>query len=100
MILSKQLKEKIQPGEFYRKELGITARYSSNGWIDGGLCVFHEDRHKGNFKININTGAFKCFACSAKGGDVIAFTQLCHNLTFKEALKHLINEWSLKNELS
>ncbi|NOV28588.1 hypothetical protein DDY07_02305 [Methylomonas sp. ZR1] len=46
-------------------------------------------------KLNTQTGGFKCFSCGAAGGDVIAFEQKRHGLTFPEALEKLAREWWL-----
>lgn len=75
------------PLAFYRSELCIPA-FRKGGWIDAGLCPFHHDKHSGNFRINTDTGAFKCFSCEAKG-DMIKFVQLKYGLNFKEALEKL-----------
>lgn len=80
----------VDPVEFFRYELGSTMPPPKRrGWVDGGLCPFHQDRHAGSFKVNVDTGAFICFACGVKGHDIVAFTQRRHGLTFKEALAYL-----------
>lgn len=48
-------------------------------------CCFHEDNSP-SLRINLISGAFRCFACGTKGGDVLAFHQQRHNLTFKQAV--------------
>ena len=52
-----------------------------------GLCPFHDDRTP-SFTVDPEKQRFKCFGCGA-GGDVIDFTIKRHNLSFKDALKHL-----------
>lgn len=32
------------------------------------LCPFHEDQRLGNFRVNMKTGFFMCWACGAAGG--------------------------------
>lgn len=86
------LKQAICPQEFYERELGtsIRARWGKK-WCLAGLCPFHADRFAGSFYVNIESGAYKCHACGAVGGDVIAFIQKKHGYSFVEAIK-LLNE--------
>jgi DNA primase len=39
--------------------------------------------------VHIDSGAFKCFACGAKGGDVLAFHRLLNGSSFVEAVTDL-----------
>lgn len=32
-----------------------------------GLCPFHNDRRKGNFKVRFDTNMYECFACGERG---------------------------------
>ena len=88
------IKYHVSPTEFYSHELP-SVQFKRHGWNDGGLCPFHDDNHKGSFRVDLETGAFKCFACGASGSDVIAFTMALHGLQFIEALAHLVDEWRL-----
>lgn len=54
------IRASINPIEFYRHELP-TAIFKKFGWNCGGLCPFHSDNKTGNFRVNIATGAFKCY---------------------------------------
>jgi DNA primase len=91
------VKASVAPREFYRVELpGMPAPKRDHGWTDAGLCVFHPDMHKGNFRINLDSGAFCCFACGVKGADVIAFTQTRHGLSFPDALKAIADAWEIR----
>lgn len=93
---AKRIKECVSPQEFYREQLPcLPPPKRDAGWVSGGLCPFHDDRRTGNFRVNLNTGAFKCFACGARGGDVIDFLQRRDKLTFCEALKALKNMWGV-----
>jgi DNA primase len=65
------------------------------GWVDGGLCPFHADEHRGNFRVNIDTGAFRCFSCGVGGGDIIAFLMKRDGLSFPEALRKLADDWGV-----
>lgn len=70
-----QVRENIDPGAYFSDRLNIALKPQRDGWACGGLCPFHQDRHRGSFRINTQTGAYKCFACGAAGGDVVAFEQ-------------------------
>lgn len=48
------------------------------------ICPFHDD-HEPSLSINTVFGGFRCWACGAKGGDVLAFQMQKYNQTFKEA---------------
>lgn len=90
------VKAAVRPAEFYRMELPtMPPPKRVDGWVDGGLCPFHEDRHRGNFRVNLTTGAFTCFACGAKGRDVLAFVQLRDALTFPESVRAVAEAWGV-----
>jgi len=100
-ILSKRLdadtvKNAILPAEFYQSELAKMKPPRRFGWNDAGLCPFHSDKHAGSFRIHTDTGAFRCFACDAKGGNVIDFIMQRDGLSFREALSKLAQEWGLR----
>lgn len=86
------LKNSIPIPYFYRQELP-EAKFKTTAWNDGGLCPFHGDNNTGSFRVNLATGAFTCFACGTKGGDIIAFTQARYGLSFPDALAKINNEW-------
>lgn len=88
------IKNSLSPRDFYRHELP-NAPLKKQGWNDGGLCPFHSDNKTGSFRVNLITGAFKCFACGVVGGDVIAFTMALHRLKFADALAQLASDWGL-----
>lgn len=92
-----RVKAAVAPVDFYRAELpGMPAPKRETGWVSGGLCPFHHDAHQGNFRLNLDTGAFTCFACGCKGQDVIAFTQARHSMTFIDALAAIAEAWGLR----
>jgi len=88
------IKDRLWPLDFYSHELP-DAKLKHGVWVDGGLCQFHNDRKPGSFKINLITGAYKCFSCGASGGDIIDFVRALHGLSFVEALKKLSEEWGV-----
>lgn len=88
----KAIKAQINPVDFYRHELpGVALKRVE--WNDGGLCPFHQDNTPGSFRINLTTGAYKCFACGAVGGDILAFVMALYGLSFASALQKLADEW-------
>ncbi|MCH4248862.1 CHC2 zinc finger domain-containing protein [Acinetobacter populi] len=52
------------------------------------VCPFHDDKAP-SLSINTQKGCFKCFACEAKGGDIIAFHMQLKGIGFVEACKQL-----------
>ena len=91
------IKAAVSPAGFYRAELPkMPAPHREHGWVDGGLCPFHPDKHARNFRVNLDSGGFTCFACGAKGGDIVTFTQLRHGLSFPDALKAIASAWGVR----
>jgi len=88
------IKHSLKPLDFYRDELP-NATLKKYGWNDGGLCPFHADNRIGSFRVNIKTGAYKCFSCGAAGSDVIAFTMNLKGIGFIESLALLTRDWGL-----
>lgn len=89
------VKAYISPADFYRTELPEMPYPRGGGWRNGGLCPFHADKHAGSFRVNLETGAFVCFSCGTKGGDIIAFIQQRDGLSFPEAVQKLSEEWGV-----
>ena len=52
-------------------------------WRDA-ICPFHSDT-KPSLRIRIETGAFCCMSCGARGGDVLAFHMQRYGMGFKAA---------------
>lgn len=90
------LKRVIQPYDFYLREQELH-RFGnrSRQWVLAGLCPFHEDHSAGSFKVNLDSGAFICFSCGAKGGDIIAYMIRKYDLSFLDVLKTLSTEWGV-----
>ena len=87
------VKGRINPIDFYVHEGQEVAAHGRSSWKSAGICPFHADRKKGSFYVNHESGAFRCFSCDARGGDIIAFVQKKYELAFKEALEKLTSEW-------
>ena len=51
-------------------------------------CCFHVDSNP-SLSINLISGGFHCFACGAKGGDIISFIMKRYHMTFKETCRYL-----------
>ena len=59
------------------------------GKVLRGKCPIHNDLNNPNFTVYPETNSFYCFRCG-KGGDVITFYMLLHNIDFKTTIKELI----------
>lgn len=88
-----QIKERIDATDFYTYEGQEFALGGRNHWKQAGLCPFHDDRQAGSFYIHDEQGAFKCFSCEAKGGDIIAFIQMKYQMSFLDAINKLKSDW-------
>lgn len=70
----------------YFKAQGIKLK-GSGAWRDA-ICPFHADTNP-SLRINIERGAYRCMACGARGGDVLAFHMHLHSMPFIAACKAL-----------
>jgi len=55
------------------------------------LCPFHEDSRP-SLRVNVESGAFRCMACGAAGGDVVDFVRKYRGLSFVETVQ-LLGAW-------
>ena len=94
-INASQVKERINPVDFYSHEGQEVAIRGKDSWKLAGLCPFHLDQHAGSFYIHGDQGAFRCFSCDAKGGDIISFIRKKYEMSFKEAIEKLKADWRL-----
>lgn len=83
-------------GRFSRRALPDTQTYyqsqniqlkGTGQWRDA-ICPFHVDS-KPSLRINIERGAYRCMACGAHGGDVLAFHMHLYSMPFVAACKAL-----------
>jgi hypothetical protein len=44
-------------------------------------------------RLNLDSGAFCCFSCGAKGGDILAFHRLRSGLDFREVIRDLAEQF-------
>ncbi len=65
-----------------------TGRLSRGRWM--GLCPLHQD-HKPSFVVDTSKNLFYCYGCG-RGGDVIRFAELYHQVRFPQALG-LLCQW-------
>jgi DNA primase len=61
---------------------------SRGRWM--GLCPMHRDHHP-SFVVDPSKGLFYCYGCG-RGGDVIRFAEIYHEVRFPEALS-LLRQW-------
>lgn len=73
------------PSDYYPNHL---ERFKRNSKQAIALCPFHSDTNP-SFTVNLKTGAFICFACGARGGDVLSFHMKYYSLCFMDACKAL-----------
>jgi hypothetical protein len=71
---------------YYQRIFG-GLRFNASGWAQV-RCIFHRDGHA-SLSIHRECGAFQCFACGARGGDLLAFEMLRSGMDFKSAARAL-----------
>ena len=84
-----QLKQQIPLLEYLQANDWQPARQISRGRVMG-LCPLHAD-HKPSFLVDCHRSLFYCYGCG-RGGDVIRFAELYHELRFPQALA-LLHQW-------
>ena len=70
----------------YYAEQGLQLR--GNGEWRSAFCPFHGDTRP-SLRVRLESGGFRCMACGARGGDVLAFHMQRYGLSFKEAARAL-----------
>ena len=84
-----ELKQQIPlMGYLQAHDWSPTRPLSGGRWM--GLCPLHED-HKPSFLVDTNKDLFYCYGCG-RGGDVIRFAQLYHQVEFSQAIV-LLCQW-------
>ena len=84
-----ELKKRISLLDYLQAHDWRPARQLSRGRIIG-LCPLHED-HKPSFLVDPLKNLFYCYGCD-RGGDVIRFAELYHQVRFPQALV-LLRRW-------
>jgi hypothetical protein len=75
----------LAPG-FWEDQFG-QLRWNRKGWA-ATRCPFHQSQSGKSFSVHID-GAFFCFGCGVKGGDIVAFVRLRDRCDFPSACKSL-----------
>jgi DNA primase len=84
-----ELKQQIPLLDYLQAQDWQPARQLSRGrWM--GLCPLHPD-HKPSFLVDPGKSLFYCYGCG-RGGDVIRFAELYHQVKFPQALA-LLQQW-------
>jgi DNA primase len=84
-----QLKQQIPLLDYLQTQDWQPARRLSRGrWM--GLCPLHSDQ-KPSFLVDPGKSLFYCYGCG-RGGDVIRFVELYHQVKFPQALA-LLQQW-------
>jgi hypothetical protein len=73
------------PGQYYRDQ-GLKIKGGAE-W-KSSICPFHSDKNP-SLRLRIDSGCFRCMACGAKGGDILAFHMKRYGLNFVQAVKDL-----------
>jgi DNA primase len=84
-----ELKQHIPLLEYLQAHDWQPAR-ALNGGRCMGLCPLHAD-HRPSFLVDPDKGLFYCYGCG-RGGDVIRFAELYHQVKFAEAVM-LLRQW-------
>lgn len=79
------------PSEYYK---GQGLRLTGGGDWKNSLCLFHDDTRP-SLRVRLDSGAFRCMACGAHGGDVLDFHRLRYGLPFQAAAKQL-GAWEME----
>jgi len=84
-----ELKRQIPLLDYLQSQDWQATRQLSRGrWM--GLCPLHADR-KPSFLVDPSKGLFYCYGCG-RGGDVIRFAELYHQVKFPQAVA-LLHQW-------
>jgi transcriptional regulator with XRE-family HTH domain len=82
-------REMLPPARgFWEQELGKLTRPNQKAWALAN-CPFHQSQSKRSFSVNVESGAFHCFGCDARGGDLIAFLRKREGYSFQRACEVL-----------
>src|SRR5437016_2471811 len=75
-----------QPSTYYSRE-GLKLR--GFGEWRTARCVFHQPDKNPSLRVNLKTGAYRCFSCDARGGDVLDFHRQRYGMDFVDAARDL-----------
>ena len=91
-LRASDVKSAIDLPTFYQNETGSVGRIHGV-WQVAGLCPFHADTKPGSLNFHRETGRYLCFACDAKGTDVIDFLVNRDSSDFKTVLEYLAQNY-------
>lgn len=74
------------PTPYYAERAAL--RLIGRGRWRSAVCPFHDDVRP-SLRVNTETGAYRCMACGAAGGDVLAYHRARHGLSFVQAARDL-----------
>ena len=74
------------PVEYLRSQ-GVQLAPGKAEWASA-RCPFHDDRQP-SLRIRLDSGGYRCMACGAHGGDVLAFHRQLHGMSFVQAARDL-----------
>jgi len=72
------------PADYFESQ---SLRLSGHGKWRTTECKFHGGSD--SLRVNLATGAWVCMSCNQKGGDVLAYHMLSHDMQFIEAARAL-----------
>jgi DNA primase len=84
-----ELKQQIPLLDYLQAHDWQPARQLNRGRLMG-LCPLHED-HEPSFLVDSHRNLFYCYGCG-RGGDVIRFAEIYHQVRFPQALA-LLHQW-------
>ncbi len=73
------------PGTYYHAQ-GL--KLIGGGEWKSAICPFHNDTRP-SLRIRLDSGGFRCMACGARGGDVLAFHMQRYKMHFVDVAKAL-----------
>lgn len=79
------------PTEYYRKQ-GV--KLTGGGEWKNAVCPLHDDTRP-SLRVHLGSGAFRCWACGKRGGDVLDFHRQRYELGFREAAIQL-GAWEME----
>ena len=76
--------------ETYLRERGLLTHRTSGEWVSI-CCPAHKngDEAHASLRVSVRDGHFRCHACGASGGDIVALHRLATGLRFREAVRDL-----------
>ncbi len=93
MLDAKDVKAAIPAEQFLHDRLPDMK--PGTGWVEAGLCLFHDDKKAGSFYVHTETGASKCHSCGAYSRDIIDFAMAADGTDFPATIRNLAAEYGI-----